>query len=160
MSSSKKKNARPSWILVCTLALTACAAEPAALTLSNPDQALFVEEVYPILLRDCAFHACHGSGDRFFQVYGPGRGRLSPTTQPFDDATAQELTFSYERARAMIDAAAPRDSLLLRKPLELQAGGAPHEGVDDLGRDVYQSMSERGYEVLARWVLGSERLAP
>ena len=54
----------------------------------------------------------------------------------------------------MIDPAAPERSLLLRKPLATVAGGTGHEGVDELGRNVYQSKVEPGYLVLQRWVLG------
>ena len=47
----------------------------------------FQREVYPVLLRDCAFSQCHGSGDRFFRVWGPGRERLaSPITGELPEA--------------------------------------------------------------------------
>jgi hypothetical protein len=121
---------------------------------------LFEQEVYPVLLRDCAFSACHGSSLRFFQVLGPGRGRLLATTRPLDPTTPEEIMYSYERASSMIDAVAPQSSLLLRKPIEVAAGGIGHEGVDSLGRNVYQSAAEPGYMALTRWVLGSQAAQP
>jgi hypothetical protein len=128
------------------------------LQISTPDRAAFEAVAYPVLLRDCAFHACHGSTERFLQVFGPGRGRMRPTTEPLDPATPEEIMQSYDRARSMLDVAVPENSLLLRKPLATQAGGTGHEGVDSLGRNVYQSATESGYRALAQWVY--EPLAP
>ena len=113
---------------LCGFAL-ACAEDTPELVLATPDAARFQAEVYPVLLRDCGFHACHGSSERFLQVFGPGRGRLDPLTQPLDPILPAEVGYSYERARSMIDAHAPEQSLLLRKPLSVEAGGAGHEGL-------------------------------
>ena len=135
------------------LAFTACG-EANEFGSSSPDRAEFVSSVYPILLRDCAFHACHGSTDRFLQVFGPGRGRMNAATRPLDPLSDAELAHSYERARSMIDVSAPAESLLLRKPLEVKAGGTGHQGADDLGRNVYQTTSEPGYQALSHWVSG------
>ena len=139
-------------------ALAACVSESSELTLSQPDRALFGQEVYPVLLRDCAFHACHGTTERFLQVFGPGRGRLDPMVMPLDAVTPAEIDYSYERARSMIDARTAEESLLLRKPLAAAAGGSGHEGADDLGRNVYQSKLEPGYAAIARWVLNAPAL--
>ena len=43
------------------------------------------------------------------------------------------------------------DSLLLRKPLEAQAGGQGHKGVDDLGRNVFASKQDPGWQLLLAW---------
>jgi hypothetical protein len=136
------------------LALSGCGADTPELAIQTPDRMQFEAEVYPVLLRDCGFNACHGSGDRFFQVFGPGRARLVAGTPSVDPMTPLEVAHTYERARSMIDPADPARSLLLRKPLSTMAGGAGHEGVDELGRNVYQSKIEPGYLVLQRWVLG------
>jgi hypothetical protein len=135
------------------LGVAACGEDPGSLAVATPERAMFDAEVYPVLLRDCGFHACHGSTERFFQVFGPGRGRFLLTSMPLDAATAEEMAQSYERARSMIDAKAPELSLLLRKPLAVLAGGAGHEGTDELGRDVYSSEFDPNYVVLSRWVL-------
>ncbi len=135
--------------------LAGCAADPGELTLSSPDRMVFETEVYPVLLRDCGFHACHGSSERFFQVFGPGRGRLLTTTQPLAEPTPEEIDHAYARALSMIDAKHPERSLLLRKPLSAAAGGAGHQGVDSLGRNVYSGKAEPGYATLAAWVMAA-----
>lgn len=135
------------------LCLPRCGAQ-SELQVSTPDAARFQTEVYPVLLRDCAFPTCHGSTERFLQVFGPGRGRMLATTPPLDPTTPAELIHSYDRARSMLDAAHPERSLLLRKPLATAAGGTGHEGVDALGRNIYQSTDEVGYRALAAWVQG------
>jgi hypothetical protein len=135
---------------------SACSSGTGPLALRAPDRAQFEQDVYPVLLRDCAFTvSCHGSTKRFFQVAGPGRLRLMATTRPLDELTPAEVAYSYGRAASMIDAVTPQSSLLLRKPLEISAGGTGHEGVDSLGRDVYQSTTEPGYMALAKWVLAT-----
>ena len=149
----------PLWI-VGTCAFVAACGDANELSVATPDTAEFAATVYPVLLRDCAFHACHGSTDRYLQVFGPGRGRLLATTRPLDPPTPAEIAHSYDRARSMINALAPSDSLLLRKPLEAAAGGTGHEGSDSLGRNAYQTTLEPNYVVLAHWVLGSASPTP
>ena len=125
-------------------------------TPATPDLARFEAEAYPVLLRDCAFPACHASRERFFQVFGPGHVRLDEKTDVLTDpATDDELSYSYDRARSMqFGLVHAKDSMLLRKPLEPSAGGAGHQGKDNLGRNVYLSTSDPGYQVLLRWVTG------
>ena len=135
------------------LCLQSCG-QQTELQVSTPDHLQFEAEVYPVLLRDCAFHTCHGSTERFLQVFGPGRGRMLATTPPLDPATPAEILHSYNRARSMLDSLNPERSLLLRKPLATAAGGTGHEGVDALGRNVYQSADEVGYRAIAQWVRG------
>ena len=43
-------------------------------------------------------------------------------------------------------------SSLLRKPLAIAAGGSGHEGTDTFGRNVYQTIDDPSFQVLARWV--------
>jgi hypothetical protein len=144
--------------LACLLIATtgACANETTELVVSTPDRQQFEQEVYPVLLRDCGFNACHGSTERFLQVFGPGRGRMSPDIKPLDMIVPAEVNHSYDRARSMIDGNHPEKSLILRKPLAAKAGGSGHEGADELGRNVYQSKIEPGYAAIARWVLGAQ----
>jgi len=140
--------------LLCMLALgcVACADEAGNARFNKLNAAQFRTEVYPVLLRDCGFPTCHGSTDRFFQVWGPGRGRLDPTKRAFDLTTGAELSTSYQLALSMVDGKHPERSLLLRKPLAREAGGAGHEGVDKFGRNVYRSANDQGYLAIARWV--------
>ena len=129
--------------------------------LPSPDGEQFVKEVYPLLLRDCAHVGCHGMPERFFQLYGPGRARIpleqmSPGTRVeldyTDPLTFDEVLHSYQRTLSMIASAElVEDSLLLRKPLEAQAGGQGHKGVDDLGRNVFASKQDPGWQLLLAW---------
>lgn len=114
--------------------------------------AQFQSDVYPVLIRDCAFSTCHGTSDRFFQVWGPGRTRLNPMTSAFDRPTGDEISLTYTLALSMVDVKHPGRSLLLRKPLSVEAGGAGHRGVDPYGRNVYRTTNDQGYLALARWV--------
>jgi hypothetical protein len=105
-----------------------------------------------MLLRDCAFVACHGGPERFFQVYGPGRVRLDPQTLPGDPPTLAETLHSYERARSMLTSADEvTASLLISKPLESNAGGQGHKGVDDFGRNIFASTNDASYKQLLAW---------
>jgi hypothetical protein len=147
-------------LLVVSLALvsSACTENEEPSGFAQRDFMRFQREVYPVLLRDCAFSQCHGARDRFFRVWGPGRERLaSPMTgilpEAFGLPAGHELSSSYALAQSMIDEARPEESLLLRKPLAVEAGGAGHLGVDKYGRDVYRTKRDAGYIALARWVL-------
>lgn len=118
----------------------------------DPDRAMFDEQIYPLLLRDCAFPECHASHDRFFRVFGPGRARLSPDTSMTVPPTDDEREEAYQRARSMLSGAATAEqSLLVRKPLEVDRGGAPHMGIDEQGRDVYPSTEDASYRLLLEW---------
>jgi hypothetical protein len=111
------------------------------------------EQAYPVLMRDCGFHACHGAPERLYRIYGPGRARLDPEVRAFGTQTGAEASLSYQLALSMIDARNPERSLLLRKPLAVAAGGSPHGGVDRFGRNVYRSKQDPGYQALERFVL-------
>ena len=147
-----------------TLVMAACCASLLACGDSNTwagevpaaDAAQFEHQVYPILMRDCAFNDCHGGPHRFFQIFGPGRVRIDPMTESDAPPTALELQVSYERARSMlISQDSVERSLLLTKPLAVKAGGVGHEGVDRFGRNVYQSKQDPSYQVLLLWATGA-----
>ena len=110
------------------------------------------QRVYPTLMRDCGFHTCHGSDERFFRIYGPGRVRLDSDSLPYDIISGDEWSASVVIARSMVDPDNPEDSPLLRKPLAVEAGGAPHGGVDRFGRDIYRTANDEGYLAIARFV--------
>jgi hypothetical protein len=139
--------------LLAALAVS-CASVADEGALVAPDRAAFDTEVWPILVRDCGFTECHGGEPRFFRVVGPGHVRLDPATRLTDPVTAAELQLSYDRARSMLDADDPNNSLLLRKPLEVAAGGSGHEGTDSFGRNVYRSVDAPDFQSLVRWVMG------
>jgi len=140
-------------LLCMPIAAPACATgEEFSGPLPSPDGARFVTDVYPLLLRDCGFVGCHGMPERFFRIVGPGRARLDPATKPDDPATLPEVLQTYQRALSMLASSKNvEDSLLLRKPLELGAGGQGHKGVDDLGRNAFPSVTDPGFVLLRAW---------
>lgn len=142
-------------LLVFVSAFTACADPTTELTLPTPNAKQFEEQVYPLLLRDCGFPACHGDYRRFFRVFGPGRVRYRGDTGLFDPATAEEIEASYYRARSMLaNEDGVEHSLLLRKPFE-----AEHGGDDEWGNNVYRSATDPGFVLLKRWA-GTGRSTP
>ena len=148
---------RVATLLLCCVSSLGCSSNNPA-TPAPPDRMRFETQAYPVLLRDCGFPACHGSRERFFQVFGPGRVRL-PSPEGVmpdvlrDDPTPFEISYSYDRARSMqFGLSNAEASPLLRKPLEPAAGGAGHHGKDNLGRDVYRTKAEDGYQTLLGWV--------
>lgn len=159
--------------LACGLAMlgVGCADPIADSQFARRDFKDFNRQVYPVLLRDCGFPECHGAPERFFRVWGPGRVRLEkPETVngveelvlpgPFDVPTAAEQLGTMNFALSMIEQRNPAESLLLRKPLSVEAGGAGHRGVDAYGRDVYRTTQDSGYVTLARWVLSEQFVPP
>jgi hypothetical protein len=151
-------------LLILSLAAVGCSEEMgdhATFPVGNDFE--FTDVVLPVLQRDCGFQTCHGSPERFFRVYGPGRTRLplDPTmctdklmVPPcnFDDLNGNERDYSRMSAQSMIDIDNPADSLLLRKPLAVEAGGSDHEGVDKFGRNVYRTQNDEGWKIILRWV--------
>lgn len=146
-------------LMRCTLCVmvvlaTGCSFNAPPASPPEPCQDHFDAVVYPILLRDCGFPACHGDPDRFFRVFGPGRTRLDPTLAPGNTNAVDpaELDEAYSRARSMLAGAGRvEDSLLLRKPLEIDRGGAPHLGIDASGRDVFPSVDDPRYVDVLDW---------
>ncbi len=133
--------------------LVACTVAPAGdLEVPVADPQVFQREVYPVLLANCGFAACHGTADRFFAVFGPGRVRLSAETAPYDPPTPDELALSFTRARSMLIAPeGVRRSPLLRKPLAISAGGAGHGGEDSWGANVFATKQDARFATLFFW---------
>jgi len=144
-------------LLPMMVVLAGCAFDAPPANPPDPSCVEFRTLVYPVLMRDCGFPDCHGNTDRFFRVYGPGRTRLDD--RPIDAPVSQdEVQASYERARSMLASAArPEDSVLLRKPLSIDRGGAPHMGIDEHGQDVWASPEDPNYILLRDW---ASRTAP
>lgn len=138
------------------VAPTGCAIEQTTLEVPNANPRVFEDTVYPILLADCGFNTCHGTKDRFFSVFGPGRARLDPATSAFDPPTPDELAHSFTRAESMlIGPHGPRTSLLLRKPVPIAQGGAGHKGDDLWGASVYGSVDDPHFVALYNWATAS-----
>jgi hypothetical protein len=141
---------RPVALSLLGVLASACEA-PETAVVPAPDYDAFERDVYPIVLRDCGFPACHGDEERPFRVYGPGRLRLDPEAGFDDEASSEEVWLSYQRTRSMLvsDGEVER-SPLLRKVLP----GGGHQGVDALGRSVYADASDESYVILWRWAEG------
>jgi hypothetical protein len=148
----------------------ACSSDTDGFVLANTDISIFQREVYPVLLRDCGFPTCHGSAERQFRVWGPGRVRLDPNDPLFDskmgsggdmqqaqEPSQGELNLTFASANGFVDAREPQRSLILRKPLATAAGGSGHLGVDRFGRNVYSSMDSDGYLALSSWVFSLKK---
>ena len=88
------------------IGLAGCGADTPELTLQTPDRMQFDAEVYPVLLRDCGFDACHASAGRFFQVFGPGRARLVPMTSAIDPLSDRSGMYPCGSTARMNSAAA------------------------------------------------------
>lgn len=151
--------------------LSACAQDVPELSPPSPDFALFREQVYPVLLRDCGFPQCHGSEQRFFQVVGPGRRRLGPAPAEYEPTDVRyplqetelvnEVVFTYQQARSMLTRSGPEgEFFLLRKALEVGAGGAGHKGTDRLGRNVYLSREDPAWMTLQSWAFSAQAVSP
>jgi hypothetical protein len=143
--------------LLMLLALAGCQSQDDVRwgSVADVDAELFRTQVYPVLLRDCAFNRfCHGDPGRFLHVLGPGRTRVDPSLKPDEPATAIELQISYERARAMVSLTdVLTSSPLLMKPLDPSAGGVGHKGVDAYGNNVYSTKDAENYAILVSWAL-------
>ena len=139
--------------IVLSLAGLACVDTSGRATLTDRNISEFTVVALPVLLRDCGFQACHGSQERIFRIYGQGRARLDPATEPLDELTGLEQQLSLQYAEGMVDPVDPKQSLLLLKPLAVEAGGMGHEGVDKYGRDVYRAPDDDGFLTLQRWII-------
>jgi hypothetical protein len=121
------------------------------------DEPYFRCHVQPVLTKNCATYACHGSSDRAFRVYARNRLRfgisdISQINAPLSD---EERALNLEAARAFVDVGAAAQSFLLKKPLETSAGGYYH-GATRLGTsNVFSSVKDAEYQILASWVNGA-----
>lgn len=107
---------------------------PSGGTRFSLDYARFVADVEPILARrGCAADGdCHGGGVR-------GTFALSPLD-------ARDPAFDFAQASLQVDGYAPSESPILRKPLALEAGGAPHAAKPFVDRN------DTDFVALASWV--------
>ncbi|MBI2896791.1 MAG: hypothetical protein HYY06_24755 [Deltaproteobacteria bacterium] len=121
------------------------------------DLAAFRCSVQPVLAKRCAFLACHGSALRPLRVYAPNRLRLGGEPTERDRPPSDvELEANYDRARALATGG-PEEALLVRKPLDVTAGGLFHRGQEMFGGDdVFVSRDDPGYRLLVAWIEDEE----
>ncbi len=142
------------WSGFFAVALAAClGCDPGGQTIPAPDPEVFANEVYPVLLRDCSFPACHGDARRPLFVPGPGRTRLSPDSGYLDPPTSEELNIAYTRARGMLGAQIEVDGVEMPLLLEKTTSGAGHRGRDRHGNNIYEFREQPGWVVLRDWVM-------
>lgn len=140
------------------VALAACAQDgldaPSAGT--ELDRPYFRCNVQPVLVRDCGFFRCHGSGQRPFRVYAPNALRddlpRDRRAQPLTEAE-EEANYAAALAFAGTDGKA---ALLLLKPLDERAGGYYHRSATYYDRgDVFATAEDPGYVTIAAWIGGA-----
>ncbi len=132
-----------------------CAAPPPQTQLPALDRAYFENVVEPELLASCAYNSCHGAPARPMRVYSLAGLRIDPALTSNQPLTADEHEANFVRASA---SAAPISAPLpdlLRKPLQLESGGAGHGGVDHFGQNIYATKADPRWKVLEAWVNGA-----
>ena len=122
------------------------------------DEAYFRCNVQPILSKNCSMFACHGTPDRYFRLYARNRLRygIADESKRNSFLNASERQLNYNAARAFIDLNVVDNSLLLKKPLELDAGGYYH-GATKLGTsNVFPHIDDSEYKILVKWASGEK----
>jgi len=127
-------------------------------SLPDVDFEYYVEHIQPIFEHRCAFFACHGSRDRFLQIYQEVRLREIRDPDPIFQApaplTPSELRRNFEQTAGMIYGFDdPQNSPLFSKPLQTgtRHGGATLFG----GPDVFLDREDPDYQTLLRWARGA-----
>lgn len=120
------------------------------------DEAYFRCRVQPVLTKSCSMLACHGTPDRYYRIYARNRLRFGVAGEEERNAPLNEgeRRHNFEATRAYVSLDAADESLLLKKPLEADAGGFYH-GATRLGKaNVFPSVEHADYEVILDWVKG------
>lgn len=127
-------------------------------SLPDVDYDYFVKHVQPILEHRCAFFACHGSRERFLQIYQEARLRENPDPDPIFQApsplTPEELQRNFEQTAGILYGFDdPQASPLFSKPLQ---PGTRHAGATLFeGPDVFLNRQDPDYQTLLRWARGA-----
>jgi hypothetical protein len=127
-------------------------------SLPDVDYDYFVRHIQPILEHRCAFFACHGSRERFLQIYQETRLRENPDPDPIFQApsplTPDELQRNFEQTAGMLYGLDdPQTSPLFSKPLQ---PGTRHAGATLFeGPDVFLNREDPDYQTLLRWARGA-----
>jgi hypothetical protein len=135
-------------VVVAALLAGACVELPPGEPLAELDVATFAAEVQPVLDERCAAPSCHGRPERPLAIYSPRRYRREPARRFLDEPLDADELAANARGVASFGFAIDdglEDSLVLRKPLALAAGGARHEG-----GEIFVARDERDYRTLYR----------
>jgi hypothetical protein len=118
-------------------------------SLAALDSDYFRCEVEPVLVKRCAFGACHGSERRPFRIYAPSRLRVGAANTA--SLTEDEHQANFDMARGFASDV-DGEPLLELKPLSTEAGGYFHRGAEIFaGGDSFASTEDHGYQVIVDW---------
>ena len=121
------------------------------LALPLPDAESFRCTVQPILIRTCAFGACHSDPNRRFRLFARHRLRLEGEVGSLSET---EVQANLNATQGFVQSGSD-DAWLLLKPLDSSAGGYYHVGKEMFGGgDVFLSTSDPDYVTIASWVDG------
>lgn len=137
-------------IAVLALAGFPCGQAPPSAPLPQLDYPAFVAKAEPELLKSCGFSNCHGAETRPMRIYSPAGTRITKGLSS-EGLTEAEHRANYDRVVVWANVTSATFPDLLRKPLQLEEGGAGHGGVDRFGRNVY-SGRDGGWLVLHDWL--------
>ena len=138
--------------LLAALVVTAAFPQAPASTgeTSTLDYQFFKEKVQPIFLAKREGHArcyvCHSTGTPFRLQ------RLSPGATTWDEEQSRK---NFRAASAMVNVSEPEDSLLLREPLALAAGGNHFHP----GGKHWDSKDAPEWKILDEWAHGQKLTA-
>jgi hypothetical protein len=118
------------------------------------DRQAFEQYVEPELMGSCGFSRCHGAEGRPLRIFALAGTRVSPSLSSNNPLTPEEHLANYQRAVSLAAATAAELPDLLRKPLQLEAGGSGHGGVDRFGQNVFASREDPRWTLLDDWVHG------
>jgi hypothetical protein len=157
MAPSERTHAA-SVLLVGAMLSGVCGSPPPITNIPALDYAAFTAQVEPELLGSCGYSNCHGAKDRPMRLYSPAGNRVRKGLPAQDGLTEEEHRANFDRVRSYAATTSADLPDLLRKPLQLEAGGAGHTGVDRFGKNVYGSKDDPRWRLLEAWVQG--RLLP
>ncbi|KAB2905552.1 MAG: hypothetical protein F9K40_06675 [Kofleriaceae bacterium] len=113
------------------------------------DLAFYAASVQRYVGYGCGSLDCHGEAGRMLRIYAEDGLRQSAELRG-EVIEASEIAANVASFAAIeLDASSAADSLTLRKPLAVTAGGMAHEG-----GDVWLAVEEDGYRCLRGWLAG------
>jgi hypothetical protein len=126
------------------------------------DEAYFRCHVQPILTKNCSMFACHGTPERYYRIYARNRLRygIADESKRNSQLNEGERKHNFDATRAFVDIDKADESLILKKPLEADAGGFYH-GATKLGTaNVFPSIEAGEYTTILKWIKGEKEKDP